>query len=313
MEHLQAVWVGIDVSKASLDVYLHPLGETLHLSNDEQGVGLLIARLIVVQPQQVVLEATGGLERLVMGQLTQAFIPVARVNPRRVRAYATALGKAKTDALDAEVLARFGEAFRPDAQQLPTPRQQQLSDLVRRRRQLVEMRVAEKNRLSRTTGRVQQDIQTHLEQLQAHIDQLSEQIAQLSLENADWQRKQQWLLSVPGIGKVTAALCLAELPELGLLCDKKLARLVGVAPLNRDSGQHQGQRQIAGGRAQVRSALYMATLVATRHNPVIRAFYERLLARGKLKKVALMACLHKLLTLLNAMFRHQSSWHPVLS
>jgi len=253
-------------------------------------------------------ESTGGLERLLVSGLQAASIPIAVVNPRKIKGFAIALGKAKTDKLDAEVIARFAQTVQPKPCPLVEASAQQLSDLVRRRQQLVEMQVAEKNRLSRALKSVETDISEHIEQMQERINSLNQQIQTLSAQQPDWQRKNEILRSVKGIGQVTAALCLAELPELGKLSDKQIARLVGVAPINHDSGKHKGKRMIQGGRTAVRCGLYMATLVATRHNPVIRDFYQRLLEKGKLKKVALVACMRKLLVILNAMIRNNQSW-----
>lgn len=301
------VFVGIDVSQDYLDVYIIPEGNQIRVRNNQAGVKKLVKKLKGYQPEIVVLESTGGLEKLVLSQLSIGEIKVAMVNPRKVRGYATALGKAKTDALDAQVLADFARVMHPSPYRAPSEAEQQLVELVTRRRQLVEMRVAEKNRLSRAPKFVQEDIQQHIDYLEQSIKKLDEQIEQLS-QQADWQSKREILMSAPGIGLATCAVCLAELPELGTLDDKKIARLVGVAPINRDSGRFKGKRMIEGGRAHVRAALYMATLVATRHNPVIRQFYQRLLERGKLKKVALTACLRKFLIILNAMVRDGSLW-----
>jgi transposase len=255
-----------------------------------------------------VVESTGGLERTVVSGLQSATIPIAIANPRKVKGFATALGKAKTDKLDAEVIARFAQSVNLQPQPQIAASAQQLSDLMHRRQQLVEIQVAEKNRLARASKTVQADIEEHLKQLEQRIESLNEQIQHLGQQQADWQRKDQILQSVKGIGSVTAALCLVELPELGKLNEKQIARLVGVAPINHDSGQHKGKRMIAGGRTRVRCGLYMATLVATRHNPVIRDFYQRLLAKGKLKLVALVACMRKLLVILNAMIRDNTLW-----
>lgn len=305
---LEKTWVGIDVSKDNLDGYLLPQGRTFQLSNSEVGVQELIAQLQSTPPPLVVVESTGGLERTLVCELQRAAIPVAIANPRKVKGFATALGKAKTDKLDAEVIARFAQSVNLQPQPIIAPSAQQLSDLVHRRQQLVEIQVAEKNRLTRASKVVQADIEAHLKQLEHRIESLNQQIQQLGQQQADWQRKDKILQSVKGIGSVTAALCLVELPELGKLTDKQIARLVGVAPINHDSGKHKGKRMIAGGRTRVRCGLYMATLVATRHNPVIRDFYDRLLAKGKLKMVALVACMRKLLVILNAMIRDNKTW-----
>jgi len=304
----EKTWVGIDVSQDNLDIYVLPQGLTLQQSNNQVGIQALIEQLHPLSPTLVVVESTGGLERSLVAGLQAASIPVAIANPRKVKGFAVALGKAKTDKLDAEVIARFAQTVQPRTQAIVAASAQQLSDLVRRRQQLVEMQVAEKNRLSRASASVQTDIKAHIEQVHQRIEVLNEQIQSLAQQQRDWQRKDEILQSVKGIGKVTSALCLAELPELGTLSEKQIARLVGVAPINHDSGKHKGKRMISGGRTSVRCGLYMATLVAIRHNPVIQKFYERLLANGKLKKVALVACMRKLLVILNAMIRDNKSW-----
>jgi transposase len=305
---LEKTWVGIDVSQASLDGYLLPQGTSFQVSNTEVGVQQLIAQFQTTPPHLVVVESTGGLERIVVSGLQQAAIPVAIANPRKVKGFAVALGKAKTDKLDAEVIARFAQSVDLQPQPMIAASAQQLSDLIHRRQQLVDIQVAEKNRLTRAAKIVQADIEEHLKQLEQRIESLNQQIQTLGQQQADWRRKDKILQSVKGIGQVTAALCLVELPELGNLTDKQIARLVGVAPINHDSGKHKGKRMIAGGRTRVRCGLYMATLVATRHNPVIRDFYQRLLAKGKLKLVALVACMRKLLVILNAMIRDNKLW-----
>jgi len=304
----EKIWVGIDVCKANLDVYILPQGLTLQVPNTEAGVQTLIEHLKETPPHLAVVESTGGLERMLVLGLQSATIPVAIANPRKVKGFATALGKAKTDKLDAEVIARFAQSVNLQPQPMIAASAQQLSDLMHRSQQLVEIQVAEKNRLARASKTIQADIEDHLKQLEQRLESLNQQIQALGRQQADWQRKDQILQSVKGIGSVTAALCLVELPELGTLNEKQIARLVGVAPINHDSGKHQGKRMIAGGRTRVRCGLYMATLVATRHNPVIRQFYERLLAKGKLKQVALVACMRKLLVILNAMIRDNKTW-----
>ncbi|KAM3109171.1 IS110 family transposase [Phormidesmis sp. 146-33] len=304
----EKTWVGVDISQDTLDIYVLPQGLTLQQPNTDTGVQALVEQLHPLVPTLVVAEATGGLERLLVSGLQAAAIPVAIANPRKVKGFAVALGKAKTDRLDAEVIARFAQTVQPRSQPIVEASAQQLSDLVRRRRQLVEMQVAEKNRLCRASKAVEADISEPIEQIQNRLDSLNEQIQTLGAQQQDWHRKREILQSTKGIGQVTAALCLTELPELGKRSDKQIARLVGVAPLNHDSGKHQGKRMIAGGRTALRCGLYMATLVATRHNPVIREFYQRLLGKGKLKKVALVACMRKLLVILSAMIRHNQTW-----
>lgn len=301
-------WVGIDVSKASLDVHVLPQELSFQVSNSESEIQELLEQLQGLSPTLVVVESTGGLERAVISALQAAHIAVSLVNPRKVRALATSLGFAKTDKLDARVLAFFGQVLQPRSKASISATAQQLSDIVRRRQQLVEMQVAEKNRLSSAPATVQADIKAHLEQIQERIDTLNEQIQTLAQQQADWKRKMEILTSFKGVGKVTSALCLAELPELGRLSPKQIARLVGVAPLNCDSGQHSGKRRISGGRTSLRCGLYMPTMVAVRHNPVLRDFYQRLVGRGKLKKVALIAAMRKLLGILNAMIRDNTTW-----
>jgi transposase len=304
----QKTWMGIDVSQALLDIYVLPQGLTLQQPNNEAGIQALIDQLLLLPSPLVVVESTGGLERLLVSNLQRVSLAVAIANPRRVKGFAIAIGKAKTDKLDAQVLAQFAQSVEPRVQSTVTPEAQHMSDLVRRRQQLVEMQVAEKNRLTRASKAVQQDIKAHIEEMQKRIETLNEQIQVLAHQQRDWQRKDEILQSVKGIGKVTAALCLAELPELGTLSEKQIARLVGVAPINHDSGKHTGKRIIAGGRTSVRCGLYMAALVAIRHNPVIETFYQRLITNGKLKKVALVACMRKLLVILNAMIRDNKTW-----
>lgn len=304
----EKTWVGIDVCQDILDVYVLPQGLILQQPNTEIGVQTLIEQLQPNSPSLVVVESTGGLERVLVRRLQNASIPIAIANPRKVKGFAIALGKAKTDKLDAEVIARFAQTVNPRPFPITEASAQQLSDLVRRRQQLVEMQVAEKNRLSRASKAVETDISEHIKQMGTRIESLNEQIQILAAQQRDWKRKNEILRSAKGIGQVTAALCVAELPELGKLTDKQIARLVGVAPINHDSGKHKGKRMIQGGRTSIRCGLYMATLVATRHNPVIREFYQRLLEKGKLKKVALVACMRKLLVILNAMIRDSRTW-----
>ena len=257
------------------------------------------------------LEATGGLESAVAGELVAAGLEVTVVNPRQVRDFARATGRlAKTDAIDAGMLARFGEAVQPEARALPDAQTQELRGLVARRRQVVAMLTAECNRLPRATKRVRPQIKSHIAWLRRQLDSLDQELAALVQTSPLWRARENLLSSVPGIGPVTATCLLAELPELGRLNRKQIAALVGVAPHNRDSGTYRGKRSVWGGRAPVRASLYMATLVATRFNPVIKIFYDRLCAAGKPKKVALTACMRKLLTILNRMLNTQSPWKP---
>lgn len=303
------LYVGIDVSKASLDVAVRPTDERWRAANDEGGIERISSRLGELQPVLIVLEATGGLEVPLASALACAKQPVAVVNPRQVRDFARATGKlAKTDLLDAQVLAHFAEAVHPEPRPVPDERLQALSALLGRRRQVTEMLVAEKNRLHSARGGVRERIEEHIAWLQKELDSLDQDLNCSIRALPLWREQDDLLRSVPGVGRATSLTLLAELPELGKLDRKQIAALVGVAPLNRDSGILRGRRTIWGGRSQVRSALYMAALVATRHNPVIAAFYQRLCGAGKEKKVALVACMHKLLTILNAVIKHRTPW-----
>ena len=313
---VQITWVGVDICQAHLDIHILLSNESFQYPNNISGIKKLIEKLTEFSDVRVVFESTGGLERLLVSSLDAAEISMAMVNPRKVRAFATALGSAKTDALDAHVIALFAQSLKPEPLVVSNHDSQVFSDLVKRRRQLVSMKVAEQNRLSRAPQAVKADIEEHIAQLTERIEALSLAINEQARQQKDWKRKHKILLSFPGVGEVTAALCLAELPELGQLNEKAMvsdrplaiARLVGVAPLNHDSGKHQGKRMIQGGRAHVRSGLYMAALVASQKNPIIREFYERLLKRGKLPKVALTACIRKTLIILNAMIRDKQLW-----
>lgn len=304
-------YVGVDVAKAHLDVALRPSGDARRFPNDEGGLTALVAYLQPFAPTLVILEATGGYEADVVAALALAAIPVAVINPRQVRDFARALGQlAKTDALDAATLARFGEAVQPEPRPLPDAAHQALTALVTRRRQLVEMLTAERNRLGLARGAVRRDIDAHIAFLQQRLKETDRDLQQLLRESPLWRTVEQRLRSVPGIGPTSSAVLIAQLPELGRVSNREIAALVGVAPLNCDSGARAGVRTVWGGRAAARSALYMATLVATRHNPVIAAFYRRLVSSGKPRKVALVAAMRKLLTILNAMMRTQQSWTP---
>jgi transposase len=302
-------FVGIDVAKAQLDIAIRPTGERWTVPNDASGVATLVDRVQPLQPTLIVLEAPGGLERLVTSALATAGLPVVVVNPRQVRDFARATGQlAKTDALDARALAHFAEAIRPKPRTGPDAQTQELRTLLGRRQQLVAMRTMEQNRLAGTSGRLQRDITAHITWLNEHLATLDDDLDTVLRSSPLWRENDDLLRSAPGIGPVCARTLLLELPELGSLTRQKIATLVGVAPLNCDSGPLRGRRMIWGGRARVRTVLYMATLVATRYNPRSKAFYERLLAAGKVKKVALTACMHKFLTILNAMLKPQKSW-----
>ena len=304
-------WVGIDVCQKYLDVYIRPMAKLFPVTNDDSGIQKLIKVLREIQPELIVLEATGGMERNAAVTLTQVGFAVAVINPRQVRDFAKATGQiAKTDALDARILAHFAEAIRPQVREMSDESARQLQELVQRRRQISQMITAEKNRLRGKTGLVQSDINEHIDWLEKKLQEIEAQIQQAIALNRDWQEKVELLKTVPGVGQVVATTLVASLPELGELSHKPLSYLVGVAPLNRDSGKSRGKRRIWGGRANVRRVLYMATLVAVRFNPVMKDFYQRLLDRGKLKKVALTASMHKLLILLNAMVKKGQNWQP---
>lgn len=308
------VFVGIDVSKAQLDLALRPTGTGLCVTNDATGIAQVVERLQAVGPALIVLEATGDLEVPLAGSLAAGGLPVAVVNPRQVRDFAKAVGHlAKTDALDAQVLAHFAEVIRPVPRPLLDEESQTLAALLARRRQVIEMVTAEKNRLSCARKAVRKPIQAHIGWLERHLAHTERDLAQLIRESPVWRAKDDLLRSVPGVGPALSSTLLADLPELGTLNRKQIAALVGVAPLNRDSGTLQGKRTVWGGRAPVRAILYMGALVATRYNPVIKAFYQQLCARGKAKKTALTACMRKLLTILNAMMRHRTPWCPQVS
>jgi transposase len=305
----QSQWVGIDVSKATLDIYFRPMGKAVKVTNDEAGISDLVEQLKTVEINLIVLEATGGLETEVIIQLQTALLPVAMINPRQGRDFAKATGRlAKTDAIDAQILAHFGEAMKPSVLAIESESARQLSELVSRRRQLVEMRTAEKNRSSRARGKALANIQAHLEYLEQTIKEVNQEIEQLNQNNQSSIDKINLVKTVPGIGPIISTTLVADLPELGQLTAKQIARLVGVAPINHDSGQHQGKRRISGGRGHIRAALYMGAVVAMRHNPIIKAFYDRLVERGKSKKLALTACVRKMLVILNAMVRANQPW-----
>ena len=303
--------LGINVSKERLDACSLPDGGTFSVANDRAGIDELIARLLEgVRPELVVLEATGKYERPAAVAVAAAGIAVAVGNPRQARDFAKAAGHlAKTDRIDAEVLARFAGAVGPRPSVLPDEEARVLQDILLRRRQLLEMMVAEKNRLQMASEAVARRIAAHLRWLEKELRRVDRELDEAVRESETWRANEELLRSVPGVGPVLARTLLAELPELGTLPRRRLCALVGVAPFNRDSGTFRGKRQVWGGRAPVRAALYMGALVATRHNPLIREFYERLLAAGKPKKVALVACMRKLLSILNAVMRDRVPWH----
>jgi len=305
----ESIFVGIDVAKDRLDIAVRPTGDEWSDSNTDAGIVQVVARLEELGPELVVLEATGGLELAVVAALGTAGLPVVVVNPRQVRDFAKATGKlAKTDAIDARVLAHFAEAVRPAVRPLPNTQAQALERLLTRRRQVVGMLTTERNRFRTARKPVRERLQAHIKYLEQELEDLDTDLRDSIHSSPIWRERDNLLQSVPGVGKVLSLTLLAALPELGTLDRRQVAALVGVAPLNRDSGTMRGKRTIWGGRAKVRASLYMATLVATRHNPVIQAFYERLCAAGKAKKVALTACMRKLLTILNAMLKHRTPW-----
>ena len=301
--------VGIDVSKAQLDVEVRPSGEKQSFANDKVGNKALVKWLAKIAPTLIVLEATGGYERQVTRALVSADLPAVVVNPRQVRDFAKATGQlAKTDSIDAGVLAHFAEVIRPELRPLPDAVTLELRALTSRRRHLLEMIAAENNRLEMTSKAVRKSINAHVGYLEQALEHINQELDRAIEQSPIWKENEDLLRSAKGIGPVTSRTLLAELPELGTLDRKQIAALVGVAPFNRDSGSLKGRRSIWGGRAPVRGALYMATLVATRRNPVIRDFYNRLIAKGKLFKVALVACMRKLLTILNSMIKHKTRW-----
>jgi transposase len=302
--------IGIDVSKRLLEVAVHESEFQYRCPNQASAFGALLAELIALRPARIVVEATGGLEKPVVAALHAAGLPVVVLNPRQVRAFAKAIGQlAKTDRLDAGVLAHFAAAIKPPLRPLKSTDEQELEALMGRRAQLIEMLVAEKNRRnSATSDVVRETIKEHIDWLEDRIAELDEQLQARLVSSSEWQNKDTILQSVPGIGRVVSFALLAELPELGTLNRQRISKLVGVAPLNCDSGQQRGVRHIFGGRARVRSMLYMATFTATRFNPVIKEFYQRLVAKGKPHKVAITACMRKLLSIINLMVRNQTLW-----
>ena len=303
------IYVGIDVAKARVDVAIRPGGDRREVCNDQAGIAALVAQMQQLNPAALVLEAMGGLELPLVAALAAASLPVVVVNPRQVRDFARATGRlAKTDSLDAAVLAHFAQAVRPPLRDAET---QVLSSLVARRQQVMTMLVAERNRLSSATMAVRPSIEAHIAWLKQQLDDLDQGLRQTLRQSPVWREKDDLRRSVPGSGDQISLTLLAYLPEPGTLNRRQIAALVGVAPFNRDSGTLRGKRTLWGGRARVRTALYLGALVASRFNPVIRDFYQRLLSAGKPKKLALTACMRKLLIILNSMLKYGSSWnHP---
>ena len=307
----ESPYVGIDVSKNQLDIAVRPAGDTWSMPNDVSGITEVVQGLAQLHPALVVLEATGGLQMPLAAALATAGLPLAMVNPRQVRDFARAIGRlAKTDRLDAQVLAHFAEAVRPTPYPLPDAQTQELTALLTRRHQVVEMLTAEKNRLRSARELVPRRVQDHICWLEQELADLDDDLERTLRKSPLWREKDNLLRSVPGIGRVVSITLLADLPELGTLSRHQIAALVGVAPLNRDSGRFRGKRMVWGGRARVRAALYMAALTASRYNPIIKAFYHRLCSAGKARKVALTACMRKLLIILNSMVKHQQTWTP---
>jgi len=307
------VYVGIDVAKAFIDMAVHQSKQRWSFTNDDKGISQAVSCLQELAPVLIVLEATGGIELPLTVALAAAGLPVAVVNPRQIRDFARATGKlAKTDAIDAQVIAHFAAAVELTPRPLPDARAQEFSALLTRRRQVVEMITAERNRLRSAYSKVIRElIRDHIARLEQELAKLDDNLTHSVRGSSVWREKDDLLQSVPGVGPVLSATLLADLPELGTLNRKQIAALVGVAPFNRDSGNFRGKRIVWGGRAKVRATLYMATLSATRHNAVIRTFYQRLCAAGKYNKVALTACMRKLLTILNAMLKQRTSWRYV--
>jgi transposase len=307
-------FIGIDVSKETLETGAHTTGETWSSPNEATAFDPLIKRLRALNPVRIVMEATGGYEMAVAAALYTAGLPVVVVNPRQVREFAKSTGRlAKTDKIDALVLAHFAEAIKPAVRPQPDQDTRELSSLMTRRRQLTEMLVAERNRLGTASAVVRPDVQTHITWLEQRVEDLDEQLQDRIKQSPIWREREDLLRGVKGVGPVLTVTLMACLPELGNLDRKKIAALVGLAPFNRDSGPRKGKRHVSGGRASVRATLYMATMSAVRYNPVIREFYERLVLAGKPHKVAMVACMRKLLTILNAMVKHNQPWNPKLS
>lgn len=306
---LEGLCIGIDVSKNTLDVDGFPTSHREQVKHDTDGISKLVAKLQGLQPQCVVLEATGGLEMELVSALAVVGLPVAVINPRQARDFAKAIGYlAKTDQVDAFVLAKFGSMVKPEPRPIKDEQLRELESILTRRRQLVDMLTAEKNRRGQAAAVVKKDIAEHISWLEQRIKGTDGELSKAVKNSPAWQAKTDLLLSVPGVGAITATTMLAELPELGALDRRQIAALVGVAPYSRDSGRMRGKRRIFGGRGCVRAILYMATLAAIRFNPVLKAMYKRLLEAGKMKKVAIVACMRKLLTVLNAMLHNGTMW-----
>lgn len=308
-------FVGIDVSKAALDVCIEPAIQSLHVAYDEAGIGQIAKRLNEVSPTLIVIEATGGLEVRIATELASQGLPVAVINPRQARDFAKATGRlAKTDQVDAAVLAAFAKAVRPQARPLKDEDTRALSDMVSRRRQLIDMRVQETLRLGSAASKpLQKSLNQHIAWLDKRIAELDDDLSQRLRESDAWRAKDDLLRGIPGVGAVTTLTLLAKCPELGTLNRREIAALTGVAPLANDSGKHRGRRFVWGGRADVRAVLYMATVSAMRCNAVIKTFAERLKQAGKPPKVVIVACMRKLLTIMNAMLKNNTPWNPKMA
>lgn len=305
------VFIGVDVSKERLDVAVAPSGESMSFANSEDGIALLADFLKPKNPELVLFEATGGWELNAVTHLAAQHLPLVVLNPRQVRDFAKATGQlAKTDAIDARILARFGQAVRPEVRPLKSEELRRLDALITRRRQIVGMIKAEQTRWVSAPEWIRPDIEELIKILQKRLAAINRTLNKLIRKSPLWREKDKILQSFPGVGPVTASTLIAELPELGTLKRREIAALVGLAPLNCDSGTHKGKRKIWGGRAAVRAALYMCALTAKCHNPLIRPFYQKLLRDGKPPKVALTACMRRILVILNAMMRSGSCWQP---
>lgn len=310
-ENQRESFVGVDISKGTLDVQIEPNGEFLQVSNDDAGIGNLCARLVHIAPKLIVLEATGGLETCLVGELVSHGLAVAVVNPRQVRDFAKATGQlAKTDRIDAAVLCEFARVIRPSVRPIKDELTRELDDMVSRRRQLVQIRVQEFQRLSAASKVQMKSIKGHIAWLDKRIAEIESNLGKRLRESDLWRTKDDLLRSIPGVGDITSRTMLGSCPELGSLNRREIAKLVGVAPLNKDSGQRRGKRRIWGGRADVRSVLYMATISAIRCNDAIKAFATRLKAAGKAPKIVIVACMRKLLTIMNTLLKKQTPWSP---
>ncbi len=306
--------VGVDTGKQQLDIYIRPLDESFSVDNTPAGVREAVKRLKQFQPTRIIIEATGRLELTFVIAAQKAGLPVTVANPVHIRRFAGAAGQlAKTDPLDAQIIAHFGEALKPEPTQLKPEKARQVSDLLVRRNQLIDMRTMEKNRLSILPRALHTSLKRHLKQLKIEIERVEKQLDKLIAQLPEWQQKMDQLMSVKGVGKVLAYTLMTDLPELGQLNRKQIAALVGVAPMNRDSGRYQGKRHIRGGRHRVRIVLFMAVMSAVRSNPKLKDKYEQLKAAGKPPKVALVACMRKLITILNTMVKNGEHWNPELA